>query len=293
MRITRTSKRSNERKLLHPGNLPLVFTIAAFPTLVFAWRRSLDTIFFAISADDLHRTLYAWEVTQGRLIPSDLWPPLQFWIEALALVLYPRILCVPYLVNTITQANPTRLMVVHAALLAPFAALALQRATERQRSTVWCVAALVAALAFTRLATVPAYPNGLPDDTAQVGKHIHQLRAAGQLDSGERIMVEVVFWDYVMLRVLTGDPSAVVYDRPPIGAHTLDDAVNPSALALPPEELRAELARQRVRLVVAYSERATRHLRPIAHETLKIGRFHVFLLRRAVESTRRLRKVEH
>jgi hypothetical protein len=72
-----------------------------------------------------------------------------------------------------------------------------------------------------------------------------------------------------------------------------NDAVNPSALALPPEELRAELARQRVRLVVAYSERAVHHLRPIARETLKVGRFHVFLLRRAVESTRHLRKVEH
>jgi len=178
--------------------------------------------------------------------------------------------------HAITQANPTRMVVVHAMLLAPVAALALQKFSEKKRSLY--ITALVSMLTITRLATVPAYPNGLPDDTAQVGKHIHQLRAEEQIQPGERIMVEVIFWDYIILRVLAGDPKVVVYDRAPIGAHTLDDTINPSVLALSADNLQAELKRQQVRLVVAYSERAVDHLRPIARQTFKVGRFHVFLL---------------
>jgi len=73
--------------------------VLAFPVAVFLWRRSLHTIFFALSADDFGRTFCAWQVTQGNPLPSDLWPPLQFWIEAVALRLYPTLLSVPYLVN--------------------------------------------------------------------------------------------------------------------------------------------------------------------------------------------------
>lgn len=473
----------------------MFFAIAAFPILVFTWRRSLNTLFFAIAADDLHRTLYAWEVTQGRLVPSDLWPPLQFWVEALALRFYPHVLTVPCLVNsmasggtlaclawlgrtlglenegmilsvvlaatipwfvwlsvsglaeplfifcialayggvahwrgsgrgwglwtaalgllaagmlrfdgwghsasfslalawmwwqasprpcgwlvaalvpwlfpivwlarqyarfgdpcwfskvtrdawlasygalsletrltwqikdlwavagvsvpialaglwvirrrrgavllscmwcgsfaflmvgtwshTITQANPTRLVVVHALLLSPLAALALQKASERKKPVAIGSVAFVLALIITRLWVIPAYPNGLPDDTAQVGVHFHQLRAQGQIRPGERVMLEVIFWDYIMLPVLIDSPGDIVYDRAPMGAHTFDDTANPSVLALAADELRAELERQQVRLVIAYSERAIGHLRPLARETLKTGRFHVFVL---------------
>ena len=98
-------------------------------------------------------------------------------------------------------------------------------------------------------------------------------------------MIEVLFWDYIILHVLTNDPGAVIYDRPPLlvmkpsGEHTLDDVANPSLLALAPEELRAELDRRQVRVVIAYSRRAIGNLRPIARETLVAGRYHVFLLK--------------
>jgi hypothetical protein len=91
-------------------------------------------------------------------------------------------------------------------------------------------------------------------------------------------MVEVIFWDYVILPVLMDSPGDVIYDRAPLGAHTFDDAHNPSTLALAADELRAELERQQVGLVVAHSERAIEHLRPFARETLQEGRFHVFVL---------------
>ncbi len=491
----REPRNTETARALCPGNLLLAFAITSFPILVFVWPHSLNTMFFAISADDFHRTLYAWEVTQGRLAPSDLWPPLQFWVEALALKFYPHVLSVPQIVNltastgtlcclvwlgrtlglkhrgmllsvilaattpwfiwlsvsglaealfiffitlayggvahwhgsgrgwglgiaalgllaagmlrfdgwghsasfslalawmwwkasprphgwlvaalvpwlfpiawlarqyarfddplwfskvtrnawlasygtlnletrltwqvkdlwavaslsipialvglwlirqrrgvvllscmwsssfvllmvgtlshTITQASPTRLVVVHALLLSPLAALALQKASERKKSVAISSAAFVLALTSTRLWAVPAYPNGLPDDTAQVGNHIHQLRAQGQVQPGERVMVEILFWDYIILPVLTDNPGDVVYDRPPIGAHTFNDTANPSVLALAAHELRAELEHQRIRLVIAHSERATSNLRPLARETLKTGRFHVFVL---------------
>ena len=54
---------------------------------------------FAITADDFARALLGWKVTQGAVIPSDLWPPLQFWLVALGMWLYPHIVWVPLLIN--------------------------------------------------------------------------------------------------------------------------------------------------------------------------------------------------
>src|SRR4051812_34237416 len=81
------------------GALLLAAAVMAVPIAFWLWRRSLNTSFFAVSGDDFQRTFYAWQVTQGRLVPSDLWPPLQFWIEALAMLVYPHTLVVPMLVN--------------------------------------------------------------------------------------------------------------------------------------------------------------------------------------------------
>jgi 4-amino-4-deoxy-L-arabinose transferase-like glycosyltransferase len=498
-------KRNTELKqlsLFRRDNLWLAVVILAFPILLFAWRRSLHTIFFAITADDFHRTLYAWQVAEGKLVPSDLWPPLQFWVEALVLRVYPHILSVPYLVNlaastgalvglaclgrelglggaarlltvalaattpwfiwlslsglgeplfifcivlayfgvvrwratdselglwiaslgllaagmvrfdgwghsiafslavvwlwwrdrrqnsirsliaaflpwlfpiswlvsqyvqhgnpfwfsevtreywlavhgalplgtrlawqprdlwvvggitipigllgiwvarrrrgvfvlslmwlgsfallmlstlnhTITQADPTRLVVIHALLLTPFVALLLQKASTQRKVVAAGIVVLVAALFVARLAILPTYPKGLPRDAEEVGRCINQLRAEQQIQPGEHIMIEVIFWDYVVLHVLSGDPGAVVYDRAPElvlkanGEHALDDIANPSVLASSADQLQTQLARQRVRLVIAYSATAISNLRPIARESLNAGRFHVFVL---------------
>jgi len=479
----------------------LAIELAAFPLLLVAWRRSLNATFFAVSADDFHRTLYAWEALQGHLVPSDLWLPLQFWIEALALQVYPHILAVPALVNviastitlscsmllgralglnrvgvfllvllaatmpwfvwlslsglaeplfyaaitaaylgiaqwrgrghtwglwlaaigltgagmlrydgwghgvifslavvwcwwraqprphswllaavlpwafpvawvfyeylkygdpfyfssvvrnyylliaprlplmtrlawqpfdlwsvagitvpiglvglwlmrrqsgvalmvlmalasfallmwgtltyTIAAHNTTRLVVMHAFLLALGSAFALQRLCGLGRAGALAVTVLVLTLVTSRVMVLPNYPNGLPADAMRVGQHLSELRTTGQLRTGERIMIEVLCWDYIILHVLSNDPDSVLYDRPPRlvitpgGEHTLDDVANPSVLALPPDELRAELERRCVQVVVAFTARAVMNLRQIARETLHVGRFYVFAL---------------
>jgi hypothetical protein len=491
--------RASSRRDMWP--LVLAAALLSFPVALFLWRRSLGVTFFALSGDDFHRALYGWQAAQGDLLPSDLWPPLQFWVQALVLRVYPHPLSVPYLVNltaatgalaallalgrglglgrgallvalalaatvpwfvwlslsgmgeplfllgivaayagvawwrahgrgwglwlaaaglaaagmvrfdawghavpfslgvgwlwwrsrparrhawlaaaalpwafplfwlawqqarhgnpfyfsqvtrdfwlgmhgplpladrllwqprdlwlvagvmlplglgglwllrrgpgvallslmwlasfallvqstlghAISQAHTQRLVVVHALLLAPGAALALARVAERGWVARATAAAVLLALLVSRVGAVPAYPNGLAQDSMLVGSHVGALRGAGDLRPGERIMVEVLFWDYIILHVLMNDPGAVDYDREPTttivdGVYVMDDVGNPSVLALPPERLRPELERRKVRVVVAHSERAADGLRPIARETEHAGRFRVFVL---------------
>ncbi len=85
------------------GDVLIAIALAAFPLLLAVWRLTLNVTFFALSADDFHRTLYAWEVLRGHWVPSDLWLPLHFWIEALVLRVCPHPLIVPSLVNVIAS----------------------------------------------------------------------------------------------------------------------------------------------------------------------------------------------
>jgi hypothetical protein len=490
-------------RLMRPpiGDPALIIALLAFPLALYLWRRSLNTPFFAVSGDDFHRALLGWEVTQGRWLPSDVWPPLQFWVEALVLQFYPHLLSAPALVNlcastatlaclallgrslgldqgfalvalalaaslpwfvwlslsalaeplfffgvalgflgvvrwrlgqewglwaaacgllaagmvrfdawgysvvfspaviwlwarssrpqphrwlvaaalpwifplfwlgnqyrlfgnpfyfslitrnyflathpllslserllwqprdllalggvvvplgligawmarrrpgvallalmwvgslglliqstlsyTITNNNPPRLVVIHALLLTPFAALALQRLAPRGRMMMLAGTALALALIVSRIAAIPAYPNYLADDVRDVGSHIGDLRRLGLLRPGDHMLVEVRFWEYLLIQLLSDDPGAVLFDRAPRMVirdrqRLLDDATNPSLLAAPPAALRDALRRQHVRIVVAYSDRAAKNLAPIAQETLRSGRFRVFVLK--------------
>jgi hypothetical protein len=186
----------------------------------------------------------------------------------------------------IPMHNPQRSVVVHVLLLAVVAAYGLQRISELGRGGAIGVGMLVGALVVIRLLALPSYPNGLAADVMRTGQHLDDLRTISELRPGERIMVEVIFWDYILLHVLSKDPGAVVYDRKPVlvlkpgGEHTLDDVANPSLLALPSEVLRSELLNRGVKVVVTYSERAVANLSPIARETFRDGRFHVFVLGR-------------
>lgn len=476
--------------------------VALFPLLALLWRRTVGSPFFALSADDFHRSLYAWEVTRGHLVPSNLWPPLQFWLAALLLQIDPHPLTVLWLLNlaaataglaclallgltlglgrgaalavllaasapwyiwlslsglveplfflalllaylgvarwcggggagwlwaaalgllaagmlrfdawghalafslglawrwwragparhhtwllaaglpwvfplawlawqalafgsplyfarvtrsyylgvfgpqpllkrllwqpgdlwalasltlplglagtwllrrrpgvpllalmwlasfallvqstlshTISQNNPVRQVLIHALLLAPGAACLLARLARRGWAGPLLAAALLAGLLVPRALQLPHYPNGLPADTEQVGIHLERLRAQGRLRQGDGVLVEMIFWDYVILQAMTNDPGAVSFDRLPKispkakrGEHTLDDETNPSLLALPSGRLRDELARRGVRLVIANSARAAERLAPFAQETFHAGRFRVFLL---------------
>lgn len=480
----------------------LVVAVISFPVLVALWRKSLHTIFFAITADDFHRTLYSWQVTQGNLVPSDLWPPFQFWVEALVLKIYPHILTVPWLVNlaastatiiclvwlakaldiqqigrifvvllvadlpwfvwlsvsglaeplfclfvsmayaglvqwrksgddwalwvsslgllvagmlrfdgwghtvafsimlgvwwlrvprprplkwlaaaslpwtfpvawlisqqvkhgspfyfsnvtrnfaaklgmkvslssgllwqlkdlltiggisiliallgvwflrrqpgflpcafmwlsslsllvwstingVITMANPTRLVMIHALLLMPCAAVVILKLIEKNRISAIVTCLAVVAMVVARLPGLSNYPNGMPADTALVGQNIHQLRLENRLRPSDRIMIEVIFWDYIELHVLTDDPAAVLYDRRPVllitpdGQQTVNNAGNPSLFELPLDRLQAELSRLHIRLVIAYSDLAVSKLSQIADETWSSGQFHVYLV---------------
>jgi hypothetical protein len=489
---------------LQAGNLAILLVLLAFPVLLYLWRRSLNTPFFALSGDDFHRTLYAWEATQGRWLPSDLWPPLQFWLEALVLQVYPNLLAVPALINicaatgalaclallartltldrrftlvalllaasipwfvwlslsglpeplffcgvllgflgvarwrqhgqerwlwlaaagllaagmvrfdawgdsvvftlavawlcwrsarprpwrwlaaaalpwlfplfwlgyqyslhgspfyflsvtrnyflaiygawptlterllwqprdllmiggpivplgfagvwlarrqpavgllalmwlaslglliqttlsyTITNNNPVRLIIIHVVLLTPFAVLALQRLATYGWTPSIVVLVLTAVLVAGRVAAIPAYPNALADDVRDVGSHIGELRSQGLLQPGDSILVEVRFWEYLLIQLLSGDPAAAIFDRRPQmvirdGQRLLDDVANPSLLASPPEQLRAALDQRSIRIVVTYTDRATQNMVPIARETMHSGRFRVYMLER-------------
>jgi len=56
--------------------------------------------FFALTADDVNRTLLARDVLKGNWIPSVLWPPLSFWINALAIKIFSNYFLTPALVNS-------------------------------------------------------------------------------------------------------------------------------------------------------------------------------------------------
>ncbi len=188
------------------------------------------------------------------------------------------------LTYTIAAHNTARQVVIHALLLTLGTAFTLQHLFRLRHVGALAVAVLVLTLFASRVVALPNYPNGLPADAMQVGQHLNELRATSQLRAGEYVMIEVLFWDYIILHVLSNAPDSL-YDRPPLlvikpgGEHTLDDAANPSVLALPPEELWTELERRGVRVVVAHSARAATNLRQIARETRHIGRFYVFVVR--------------
>lgn len=491
-----------EKRETNIWHMLLVFLVAMFPVVLVWWRYSLDTPFFALSADDLQRTLHAWEVTQGQIIPSDLWPPLQFWLEAVVLTIYPNLLVAPLVVNvtasmgalisllllgytlglrnsalfiqfllivslpwylwlslsglaepifffcitlaylgiaqwlirdrqwgvwiaaisllaagmirfdswgysavfsvalcwywwraprpqphtwliaagvpwifpafwmgyhytkygdpfyfsaivrdyilstqeiapltsrlllqpqdlwavagvtlpigliglwflrhkksvilltlmalgafamlmisTLTHAtashNTARLIVIYALFLTPCAAFALHRLGVHNRLYASVVVGLLLVIGVPRLMQVPNYPNGISNDTAEVSKHIAMLRATDQIQSDNYIMVEVVFWDYILLRTLTNTPDSIIFDREPDlvvtpdRRYTLDDVANPSLLHTPAPQLYDQLKQQDVHVVVAYSETAVSHLESIAQKTFQNGRFSVFLV---------------
>jgi len=200
------------------------------------------------------------------------------WFSSFAL------LVVSTISGVITMANPTRLVVIHVLLLIPCAAVAIQKVIEKNRLTAIFACIVALAMVGARLLVLPTYPNGLPNDAALVGQHIRQLRAENRLRPNDQIMIEVLFWDYIELHVLTDDPGAVSYDRrpdlviKPNGEQTFDDVNNPSIFALPLNRLQAELNHRHIHLVITYSDLAVSKLSQIAAETWSAGRYHVYLV---------------
>lgn len=81
------------------GVLALILAILGWFSLRFY--RTYGHQFFALTADDVHRTLLALNVLKGNWIPSGVWPPLSFWINALAIKILPNFLRTPALVNSV------------------------------------------------------------------------------------------------------------------------------------------------------------------------------------------------
>ena len=96
--------------------LPLAVAVATVPALL-VWRAALGREVFALSYDDFLRVAHATDVGVDRLFPSDLWPPLPFWLTSAALQLAPDTRVTPGLVNFGAATV--------AALLMPVAARAL------------------------------------------------------------------------------------------------------------------------------------------------------------------------
>ena len=200
------------------------------------------------------------------------------WLSSLSLLVWSTIN------GVITMANPTRLVMIHALLLMPCAAVVILKLIEKNRISAIVTCLAVVAMVVARLPGLSNYPNGMPADTALVGQNIHQLRLENRLRPSDRIMIEVIFWDYIELHVLTDDPAAVLYDRRPVllitpdGQQTVNNAGNPSLFELPLDRLQAELSRLHIRLVIAYSDLAVSKLSQIADETWSSGQFHVYLV---------------
>jgi hypothetical protein len=81
------------------GVLALILGILGWFSLRFY--RIYGQQFFALTADDVHRTLLALNVLKGDWIPSGMWPPLSFWIDALAIKILPNYFRTPALVNSV------------------------------------------------------------------------------------------------------------------------------------------------------------------------------------------------
>jgi hypothetical protein len=79
----------------------LVFIVVILGWLSLRFYQVYGQSFFALTADDVHRTLLARNVLKGDWIPSALWPPLSFWINALAIKVFPNYFRAPVLVNSV------------------------------------------------------------------------------------------------------------------------------------------------------------------------------------------------
>ena len=79
----------------------LVFIVVILGWLSVRFYHIYGQQFFALTADDVSRTLLAREVLKGKWIPHPLWPPLSFWINALAIKVFPNYFRTPALVNSV------------------------------------------------------------------------------------------------------------------------------------------------------------------------------------------------
>lgn len=186
---------------------------------------------------------------------------------------------------TITMNNPERLVIILVILLTPWSALALQAFWHKRAGKLVVVGCLLFIIV-PRLMVMPYAPNiwTVAPDGIRIRQHLNELRQARVILPEDKIMIEVVFWDFVLLHAMTEAPAAVIYDRAPNliispdGERTLDDVSNPSVFAKEPDRLAKELQYQNVRVLIVADEMVRSKLNNIAMETLVTEKFAVFVL---------------
>lgn len=90
-------------RVLHEETSAWIAVMAVLAgTLV--WREGLGRDVFALSYDDFLRVAHATDAGMDRLFPSDLWPPLPFWLTSAALAAVPDTRVVPGAVNLAASA---------------------------------------------------------------------------------------------------------------------------------------------------------------------------------------------
>lgn len=89
-----------------PFPRPVLLTLGLYPIVVYAWLHAWDRDpLYLATFDDIFRIQHAWEAANGALFPTELWPPLPFWIAALPLRLWPDGRVVPQLLGVLASTG--------------------------------------------------------------------------------------------------------------------------------------------------------------------------------------------
>jgi hypothetical protein len=185
--------------------------------------------------------------------------------------------------NVSTMHSPIRLVVINALLLIPFGATTLYFIWRRALWGKVLAVGLLLVICLAGMRGSSRRPQGLADDVAQIGSYVNELWKEGELAETDQVMIEVLYWDYLTLQFMTGHPDHVLFDRRPEaklvnGSLVMDDQSNPSVLKSDADHLSSHLASTNVKVVIAYSEAATKQLEQVATEVYQGGRFTVFFL---------------
>lgn len=183
-----------------------------------------------------------------------------------------------------TASNyPIRWVLANVILLSPVAGATIFYLGRRVPWGLALGIGLTLAACFWGIRSSSPRPQGLPQDVAQVSKYVSGLWEQEILVNDDRIMVEILYWDYLYLQLLSGRPDRVLFDRRPEakiadGEIVMDDRVNPSLLREDEHILGQRLAKDEIKVVIAHSKFAIDNLERVAQRAYSNGRFVVFVV---------------
>jgi hypothetical protein len=167
----------------------------------------------------------------------------------------------------------------------PLAALAVAGLARLGRARALTLAGAAAAAALG-MGLVREIPDALDPEVARMAARVATIRAGGTLGDQDRVLLEAAPWECFALQValaearpgLTVGLAAVTWDRDPftsLGAQeTLADRMeHPSLLAQPEAELRGDLERLGVGLVVTATARGAEQVSRVGVPAGSAGRW--------------------